>query len=88
MTDQTTPQSPEEYPADVRQELQQQDVTHEGEERQADDVETEDATTHSHMGAVDTEPTPVTPPMSGPDELTEGEVDDTGIDPTEEISGG
>jgi hypothetical protein len=84
MTDQTIPQSPEEYPTNVRRELSQHDVTHEGEERQADEGEGRS----SHMGAVDTEVTPVTPPMEGPSEVTEGEIDDAGIDPAEEIPGG
>ncbi len=64
---QETPQSPEEQPAYVRQELDQEDISHEGDYRQPDPSSSESAS--MHMGAVDTEVVPVTPPMSGPADL-------------------
>lgn len=80
-----TPQSPEEYPAPVREALHQEGVSHEGEARPPD----EQATMSEHMGAEETEPTPVTPPMNRPDTLIEGnEATDLGIDPREELTGG
>ncbi len=84
MTDQKVPQSPEEYPADVRQDLQQHDVSHEGDKREAGTSEE----MSPHLGAVEDETSLVTPPMEGPSKLTEGSDNDLGIDPHEEISGG
>ncbi|HEX8681986.1 MAG TPA: hypothetical protein VF707_06725 [Ardenticatenaceae bacterium] len=84
MTDLNVPNSPEEYPADVREELHQHDVTHEGTERVAEPEEEMSA----HLGAVDTETSLVTPPMRGPTLLTEGEDENMGIDPADEIPGG
>jgi hypothetical protein len=41
------------------------------------------------MGAVETEVSPVTPPMAGPDDLIgEAATDETIIDPRDEIAGG
>lgn len=86
MSQHKVPPSPEEYPADVREELEQHEVTHEGEERDAPRRSDEPAS--SHLGAVETEPTPVTPPMDGPSQVTEGTLDDAGIEPREELHGG
>jgi len=83
MADSGIPQSPEEYPAEVRKELDQQEVTHRGEAREGGDE-----SLSNHMGAVENEQTPVTPPMEGPSNLIEGESDQSGIDPREELHGG
>lgn len=64
---QGVPQSPEEQPAYVRQELDQDEITHEGDYRQPGTDSDESAS--MHLGAVDTEVVPVTPPMSGPADL-------------------
>lgn len=77
------PQSPEKYPADVREELDQELISHEGEARDESDV-----TPSGHMGAQEDETTPVIPPMTGPSQITEGAPDDDGIDPREELHGG
>ncbi len=83
MADQKVPQSPEEYPAEVREALHQSEVSHEGEAREGGDDKMS-----NHMGAVETEPSPVTPPMDGPSQVTQGTLDDEGIDPREELDGG
>jgi hypothetical protein len=96
MTDQqsTAPQSPETQPADVREELDQDNVTHEGQQRSAADA---GATPTSHFGAVEDDSTghsdqvPVTPPMAGPANLIddrEGEDPSVIVDPQDEITGG
>jgi hypothetical protein len=77
------PESPEEYPEEVREELGQHEISHDGKARAGGDEEMSD-----HMGAVETEPTPVTPPMSGPSKVTEGSMEDAGIEPEEELHGG
>lgn len=84
MSEKKPPQSPEEYPRDVREALDQHDVTHEGKAREAH----EDEEPGGHMGAVEDEPTPVTPPMAGPDKVIRGDASDEGIDPREELTGG
>ncbi|MGH2542293.1 MAG: hypothetical protein ACRDIB_05840 [Ardenticatenaceae bacterium] len=83
MPEDKIPQSPEEYPPSVREELEQTDVSHVGEEREGDNEEMSD-----HLGARESEPTPVTPPMTGPSKVTEGTLDDAGIEPREELTGG
>lgn len=77
------PQSPEKYPPDVREELDQELISHEGEARDEGDAALSD-----HMGAQEDETTPVIPPMTGPSRITEGAADDDGIDPREELHGG
>lgn len=84
MSDHKVPKSPEEYPADVREELDQEGVSHEGEARHAEGHEEMEA----HMGATEEEPTPVTPPMEGPSKVTKGSLDDAQIEPREELTGG
>jgi hypothetical protein len=83
MADDVAPRAPEEYPQDVRDELHQTDVTHEGDERREGD-----GATDGHMGAVETEVASVTPPMEGPSKIVRGSTDDAGIDPREELHGG
>jgi hypothetical protein len=85
----STPQSPEVQPADVRDQLDQDLVTHQGEEHAP---ATDDA--GSHMGAVDTEVTTNMPPMHGPGNVVgrsgSGDSDDDEdlIDPVDEITPG
>ncbi len=80
------PESPEVQPPDVREQLDQSMVTHDGTERDAEDAE---PGTASHMGAVDTEVTPVMAPMSGPHDLVnEEDADDDMVDPYDEITPG
>src|SRR5688500_15243331 len=79
------PQSPETQPPDVRDELDQTQITHDGPERDGDTGTAPSA----HLGAVEDEVTPVQPPMRGPDDLVGNE--DQGelvIDPADEITPG
>lgn len=96
MTDQqkTAPQSPETQPADVREELGQDNVTHEGQQRTTEDA---GPMPTSHFGAVEDDYTghsdqvPVTPPMAGPANLIDdrqGEDPSVFVDPQDEILGG
>ena len=79
------PQSPETQPADVREQLDQDLISHEGTRRSGD----ESGEAHSgYMGAVETEVTPVMPPVRGPDDLvSQGDGDDD-IDPADELTPG
>jgi hypothetical protein len=94
-----TPQSPEVQPQYVREELDQELVTHVGEYRQPE----ADAQPGGgmHLGAVDTEVVPIVPPMSGPADLlgernqnAQGnedgstEIGEELIDPRDEITPG
>lgn len=84
--DTEVPQSPETQPPEVRDELDQTQITHEGTARDGEQVETNSS---SHMGAVEDEVTTVQPPMSGPDDLLGN--DDQGeqvFDPADEITPG
>ncbi len=90
----TAPQSPETQPADVREELDQDNVTHQGDQRTANDAGAE---ADSHLGAVEddasghSDQTPVTPPMDGPANLIddrEGDDPSEIVDPRDEILGG
>jgi hypothetical protein len=79
------PQSPETQPADVRDELDQTQITHDGRARDGDTGSTPSA----HLGAVEDEVTPVQPPMRSPDDLVGDEdQDETEIDPADEITPG
>ncbi|HEY0736934.1 MAG TPA: hypothetical protein VGD69_18595 [Herpetosiphonaceae bacterium] len=89
---QDTPQSPETQPAHVREELDQDNVTHEGTPRSAEGA---GPTPSSHFGAVEddqsghVDQTPVTPPMDGPyDLIGDDNRQDTDVDPQTEIPGG
>lgn len=91
MPDPTTsdiPQSPENQPAEVRDELDQTLITHEGTPRPAAGNPDGD---DDYMGATETDVTPVTPLTTGPLDFIgdepEGE-DVAGIDPRDEIPGG
>ncbi len=97
--DEGTPQSPEVQPDYVREELDQELVTHEGEYRNPE--------AHGprgggmHLGAVDTEVVPIVPPMAGPADLLgrknqnaqgnedgDTEIGEELIDPRDEITPG
>lgn len=89
---QHVPQEPETQPADVREELHQENIDKEGDPRSAADA---GAQPDSHFGAVEDEASGhsdqqlVTPPMTGPDHITRGEDDpDEDVDPQDEIVGG
>ncbi len=86
------PASPPTQPADVREELNQENIDKTGKPRTAADAGPEP---DSHFGAVE-DPTTgesdqktVTPPMEGPSNVTGGS-DDTSldVDPQQEIPGG
>jgi hypothetical protein len=80
------PQSPETQPPEVRDELDQTQITHEGTARDGDDVDTN---TSSHLGAVEDEVTAVQAPMRSPEDLVGN--DDQGeqiVDPADEITPG
>jgi hypothetical protein len=87
-----TPQSPEVQPADVRDELDQNQVSHEGRPEA-----TRGGKPSTHMGATEDEVTPVVPPMRGPrnqvgadaagDSRSES-TDEQLIDPVDEITPG
>ncbi|HYP20676.1 MAG TPA: hypothetical protein VEY08_11430 [Chloroflexia bacterium] len=94
-----TPQSPEVQPEYVREELDQELVTHVGEYRQPEAGGPTGG--GMHLGAVDTEVVPIVPPMSGPADLigernqnAQGNEDGTTeigeelIDPRDEITPG
>jgi len=72
-----TPKSPEVQREYVRDELDQDQVTHRGDKREAPAHLPHEQHSHSggHMGAVDDEVVPVVPPMSGPADLI-GEKDE------------
>ena len=89
-----TPQAPETQPADVREQLHQENITKVGDPRPASDA---GETQSSHFGAVEDETTGrsdqqvVTPPMEGPYNLVDdsSDVDQSeDVDPQDEINSG
>lgn len=70
---QETPQSPEEQAPYVREELDQDQISHIGAYRQSEPSSSRGGS--MHMGAVDTEVVSITPPMAGPADLV-GERDE------------
>lgn len=94
-----TPQSPEVQPEYVREELDQEHITHEGQYRQG--TSDKPVSGGMHLGAVDTEVVPIVPPMAGPADLIgernqNAQGNETGsteigeelIDPRDEITPG
>ena len=79
------PQSPETQPPDVREQLGQEQISHDGTAQRGG---------HPHprtwqQGALETEVTPITPPMRGPADLVSPEQDDDDlIDPADELTPG
>ena len=80
------PQSPETQSPEVRDELDQEQITHDGPARSGDDSP---ATASSHLGAVEDEVTPIQMPMRSPDDLIGDEdQDEQLLDPADEITPG
>ena len=94
MADKSTdpiPQAPEVQPDEVRDELDQDQVSHEG-RREAN----RGGKPSAHLGATDEQMTPITPPMHGPGNLVgpdagasrDESTDAPLIDPVDEITPG
>jgi hypothetical protein len=79
------PPSPEEQPAEVRAELEQQNVTHRG--KRARPARNK-ADAESYMGATEDNVTPVQPPMVGASEVTKPGEDETDVNPRTELTPG
>jgi hypothetical protein len=79
------PTSPEHQPTEVREQLQQNDITHLGYKMPVMPT-TEDA--GNYMGATENNVTQVTPPMQGPQHIIHGPDSDSNIDPYEELTAG
>ena len=97
--DEETPQSPEVQAEYVREELDQEMVTHVGEYRNPEADGPRGG--GMHLGAVDTEVVPIVPPMAGPADLVgrhnqnaqgnedgDTEIGEELIDPRDEITPG
>jgi len=80
------PKSPETQSSDVREQLEQTGVSHDGEAREAGETQPGGS---GHRGAVETEVTPIMPPVRGPTDLV-GDAPTGGnlIDPGDEITPG
>lgn len=98
---QVTPKSPEKQDDYVRDELDQEFITHQGDYRSAKPTPESAALRGKHLGATDDEVVPVTPPMSGPADLVgernenaqgnetgSTEVGEESIDPRDELTPG
>ncbi len=94
-----TPRSPETQPRYVREELDQDNMTHQGQLRKA--PEGGHMKGGGHLGAVEDDESPVIPPMSGPADLVgeediDGQGNETGtteigeelFDPRDELTPG
>ena len=94
-----TPQSPEVHPEYVREELDQELVTHQGEYRQPEANGPRGG--GMHLGALDTEVVPIVPPMAGPadvvgeknqnaqgNESGSTEIGEETLDPRDELTPG
>ena len=80
------PQSPETQPPAVRDQLDQDLISHDGPARDGEDV---DAGSSSGFGAVEDEVTPIMPPVSGPSDLVSDEDAKADVvDPADEITPG
>src|SRR5438876_3428542 len=89
-----TPKSPEDHEAYVREELDQDQMTHQGDYRKARTGPL-GARVHGHrigyLGATEDENVPVLPPMTGPLDLIgeDGETgEDDGFEPRDELTPG
>jgi hypothetical protein len=96
-----TPQSPELHDSEVKEELDQELVTHQGDWRTASGAGHDGVPRGRHLGAVDDEMVPIIPPMSGPADLIgekrqnaqgnedgDTEIGEELIDPREELTPG
>lgn len=96
--DNNTPRSPEKQEEYVREELDQDMITHQGDYRQAGSKPAQPSERSKHLGATDDEVVPITPPMAGPADLVgennenaqgnDGEPGDEMIDPHTELTPG
>ena len=92
------PQSPEKQDEYVREELDQEMITHQGDYRQASATPTAAADRSKHMGATDDEVVPITPPMAGPADIVgehnanaqgnDGKAGQESVDPRDELTPG
>jgi hypothetical protein len=80
-----TPASPEEQPADVRQALDQELITHQGKKVQPPKDKAEP---QSYMGAKEENVTPIQPPMTGASKVTEEAEDESNVNPRNELTPG
>ncbi len=64
-----TPSSPEKQQSYVREELDQENITHQGDYRAAQQSTSSVEQRSMHLGATDDEVVPITPPMAGPADL-------------------
>ncbi len=78
------PASPETQSLPVREQLDQEQISHDGPERSGDAVQAGEST---HLGAVETEVTVNMPPVNGPADLVSGDDDDD-IEAADEITPG
>lgn len=78
------PRSPETQAPSVREQLEQDQVSHDGVARPSASSE---SGPDLHRGAVEDEVTPISPPMRGPDDLV-SDSSDVIIDPDDEITPG
>jgi len=98
---QAAPKSPEKQDEDVREELDQEFITHQGDYRQAKGSPTSAGERGKHLGATDDEVVPNVPPMAGPADLLGGreenaqgnetgstKVGEESIDPRDELTPG
>jgi len=98
---QVTPQSPEKQEDYVREELDQEFITHQGDYRSAEAKPDAAAHRGKHLGATDDEVVPITPPMAGPADLVgernenaqgneagSTEVGEESVDPRDELTPG
>lgn len=98
---QETPQSPEVHEGYVRDELEQEDVSHMGEWRTGKRGKDESADASKSLGAMEDEVVPIIPPMSGPadvvgekhqnaqgNESGHTEIGDEEVDPRDELTPG
>lgn len=81
----TVPTSPEEQPQDVRKELDQESVSHQGKKVKPSTDKTEP---QSYMGATDENVTPVKPPMVGASKVTQADEDEEDVNPRTELTPG
>ena len=95
------PQSPEKQDEYVRDELDQEFITHQGDYRAARSAPTSSQLRGKHQGATDDEVVPITPPMAGPADLVgekniDAQGNETGsttvgeedVDPRDELTPG
>jgi hypothetical protein len=98
---QGTPKAPEVHEQYVREELDQDMITHQGDKREPQATTEKSEDRMKHLGANDDEVTPIVPPMSGPADLVgekrenaqgnesgSTEIGEESVDPREELTPG